>query len=417
MERIRAALPRYRPFAVNAGATMAAPGYDARVEAALLDRLLGPTLPGSGRSDRAPVVGVFGAPGGVLRSVQSRPATAMSVSPRGERAGGLPAMAAGAGGSPPPPAAAPAPAGAPVGASRSAEGSGGALPALSGAGGGLVGVLAARVNELEAELAAKARDGAARERELASLRRQLEGALAEVRKLREAAATAAAAAEAAATAPPPRAPSPPPQRREETPPRPTSAIIFPAPRSVGSPSPIRVPASPGGADVAAALRGELASARRERADAQAAAARLGSELQEIKTFLGEYGLVWVGKEGEDAPPPPPPLPAAAGGAGIDFAFLHFRLTQLNSLAGEGKSRVVAKGGAHQLTTDAPGGRLLLTLFSDGLMLRRGPFRPYSSASCKAFVQDILDGFFPFELKGRCVCTVSSLFAAPCPPKN
>jgi hypothetical protein len=169
--------------------------------------------------------------------------------------------------------------------------------------------------------------------------------------------------------------------------------------------------------VAAALRGELASARRERADAQAAAARLGSELQEIKTFLGEYGLVWVGKEGEDAPPPPPPLPAAAGGAGIDFAFLHFRLTQLNSLAGEGKSRVVAKGGAHQLTTDAPGGRLLLTLFSDGLMLRRGPFRPYSSASCKAFVQDILDGFFPFELKGRCVCTVSSLFAAPCPPKN
>jgi len=411
MERIRAALPRFRPgtAALNAALGVSSPpGYDARVESALMDRLLGPAVPPSGR---APVVGSLGVPGGVLRSAQLRPATALSVSPRSERLGHhypQPAAAAAvaaaaadgaaAGAGPGAAAAAAAAARAPVASPPPAA----PASAVSGAGGGLVGVLAARVNELEAELAAKARDGAARDRELASTRRQLEGALAEARASREAAAAAAVAAAAAQ----PRAPTPPPPRRDETPPRPASAIIYPAPRSAGSPSPIRVPVSPAaaaGSDAAAlraeaaALRGELAAARRERSDAEAAAAQLGAELREMKAFLAEYGLVWVGKEGNDAPPPP--APAAAEGA-IDFAFLNFRLTQLNSMAGEGKSRVVAKNGAHQLVMDAPGGRLPLTLFKDGLMLRRGPFRPYTSASCKAFVQDILDGFFPFELKDR-----------------
>ena len=95
--------------------------------------------------------------------------------------------------------------------------------------------------------------------------------------------------------------------------------------------------------------------------------------------------------------------AAAGSAPpIDFDLLLFRLQQLNGLAGDGKSRVVSKDGANQLTSEPLGGRLSLTLFKDGLMLRRGPFRPYAREATGSFVQDVLDGYFPFELKDRCV---------------
>ena len=78
------------------------------------------------------------------------------------------------------------------------------------------------------------------------------------------------------------------------------------------------------------------------------------------------------------------------------------MQQLNALAGEGKSRVVSKDGAHQLVSEPVGGRLKLTLHRDGFLLRRGPFRPYARESSRLFIQDILDGFFPYELKERCV---------------
>jgi len=89
-----------------------------------------------------------------------------------------------------------------------------------------------------------------------------------------------------------------------------------------------------------------------------------------------------------------------GSLGVDFAFLAFRIQQLNALAGEGKSRVVSKDGAHQLVTEPTGGRLRLTLYKDGFMLKRGPFRPFHRESSQQFIADIQDGYFPFELKEK-----------------
>ena len=85
-----------------------------------------------------------------------------------------------------------------------------------------------------------------------------------------------------------------------------------------------------------------------------------------------------------------------------FALVLFRLQQLNALAGEGKSRVVSKDGVSRLVAEPLGGRMQLTLYSDGLLLRKGPFRPYGREATRLFIQDILDGYFPYELKDRCV---------------
>jgi hypothetical protein len=37
-----------------------------------------------------------------------------------------------------------------------------------------------------------------------------------------------------------------------------------------------------------------------------------------------------------------------------------------------------------------------SVFSDGLMLRRGPFRPWSEAA--PFVREAMAGYLPYELK-------------------
>jgi hypothetical protein len=80
---------------------------------------------------------------------------------------------------------------------------------------------------------------------------------------------------------------------------------------------------------------------------------------------------------------------------LDAALVLARLRELNALAGEGAAKVVRQGREAQLRVPDP---LPLTLFRDGFMLRRGPFRTYADASSQAFFRDVLDGFFPSELR-------------------
>ena len=42
--------------------------------------------------------------------------------------------------------------------------------------------------------------------------------------------------------------------------------------------------------------------------------------------------------------------------------------------------------------------LPLTLFKNGLLIREGPFRPFTKPDAKAFMKDLQDGYFPYELK-------------------
>jgi len=40
----------------------------------------------------------------------------------------------------------------------------------------------------------------------------------------------------------------------------------------------------------------------------------------------------------------------------------------------------------------------VTFFNNGILIRRGPFRPHDSASYKAFCRDVLDGYFPSDFR-------------------
>jgi hypothetical protein len=398
-----------------------------------MDRLLGPAAPGRAGAG-APRVGAAGAPG-LLPALQ-RPATAgapptpqhqlqqaLLLPPR------LQQLAAS-----PPPARAPLEAGSPPAAAASA---------LSGAGGGLVGALASRLSALEAEagglraeLAAREREAASRAKEVATLRRQLEGALGEARSAREAqgarervltvSGASALGGGAGGAAPSPRPPS-------AAAPR-SAPAASPQPAAAGAASAAASPVTAGELQLlreasaraeAATLRQELSSVLRDREALEGQVSALQRQNRDMARFLNDYGLEWVGHEGSAA------ASAALGGAGssasakggsaadeaqqqqpaLDFALLLFRLQQLNALAGEGKSRIVSKDGAHQLVTEPLGGRLSLTLYRDGLLLRRGPFRPYARDATRSFVQDILDGYFPFELKDRCAGAGRSARAA------
>ncbi len=323
---------------------------------------------------------------------------------------------------------------------------------LSGAGGGLVGALASRVSTLEGEisalrgqLSAREREAAQRDKEAAALRRQLENALGEARSAREALAAprerilavSGMGTGSGKASPPPGAPAAPPR----------AAAAAAAAAGAGSPPPAAAAgrggtaSPPSGGDRASpthlhppfgattvgemsllreasakaeaeSLRGELGRAVRERNALGERVKALERQARDMVKFLGDYGLEWVGHGGDEGGAGSSSSSSvASGGEGssaggevppIDFALVLFRLQQLNALAGEGKSRVVSKDGVSRLVAEPLGGRMQLTLYSDGLLLRKGPFRPYGREATRLFIQDILDGYFPYELKDRCV---------------
>jgi hypothetical protein len=122
---------------------------------------------------------------------------------------------------------------------------------------------------------------------------------------------------------------------------------------------------------------------------------LRTELAEIKSFLADYGLEWVGGSAADASGKE--RTASIDVEQLDLPVLMLRLRQLNVLAGEGKSQVQREGNAAKLVAVAS---VPLVVYRDGIVLRNGPFRPFSEVSCAAFVEDVLDGYFPYELKAE-----------------
>ncbi|XP_072465552.1 UBX domain-containing protein 11 isoform X7 [Notamacropus eugenii] len=80
---------------------------------------------------------------------------------------------------------------------------------------------------------------------------------------------------------------------------------------------------------------------------------------------------------------------------VDFDELLENLRDLSLLAGEGQSLVHTSSSMAVLKTPEP---VPLTLYQNGIIMFNGPFRPFSDVSTQQCIQDILDGFFPSELK-------------------
>ena len=82
---------------------------------------------------------------------------------------------------------------------------------------------------------------------------------------------------------------------------------------------------------------------------------------------------------------------------IDVVVLERRIQELNMIAERDASKLVAQGGIHRFK--APDS-VAIVFFKNGLVLQGFPFRPYSSNEAQSLLSDILDGYFPYDLKRK-----------------
>lgn len=125
---------------------------------------------------------------------------------------------------------------------------------------------------------------------------------------------------------------------------------------------------------------------------------LRKTLDEITCFLGDYGLRWVGgAKGENGRVES----AHVESAGIPpMQQIRKRVDELNAIAGDGSSMVPSlqhRGGRVIASLD-PVKPLALTFWRDGLQVGDQPVRAYADAECAAFIADLLDGYFPYEMR-------------------
>ncbi|KAL9969758.1 hypothetical protein ACROYT_G022014 [Oculina patagonica] len=148
--------------------------------------------------------------------------------------------------------------------------------------------------------------------------------------------------------------------------------------------------------------------------------RLQTQVFQMEDFLADYGMVWVGDDAtdsdydilEETPASIPnslskqhgvwkPNSSVVGNVArefkMDFDVVLKNIRELNVLAGEGCSEVSrTKDGARLKVRDS----VPLTLYSNGILMFGGPFRPYSDPVTQQCMQDVMDGFFPSELQVR-----------------
>ncbi len=127
----------------------------------------------------------------------------------------------------------------------------------------------------------------------------------------------------------------------------------------------------------------------------------------MESFLADYGLKWVGgdvpHEGKfddqsiskelkhKAPTYRNALPAE-----IDTEVLTRRIEELNFIAE--KQRIVKnKDGMTRFEKLA---EVPIFFFKNGLIVKGSPFYPYYAKEAQSVLSDILDGYFPYDLKKK-----------------
>lgn len=133
---------------------------------------------------------------------------------------------------------------------------------------------------------------------------------------------------------------------------------------------------------------------------------LRSQIKEMETFLADYGLRWIGGQkqgnfdvnslkqdiGSSEPVYRYNLPRE-----IDVVVLERRIQELNMVAEKDASRWVAEGAVHRFKAPES---ISIAFYKNGLILQGFQFKPYSSNEAQSILSDILDGYFPYDLKRK-----------------
>lgn len=127
---------------------------------------------------------------------------------------------------------------------------------------------------------------------------------------------------------------------------------------------------------------------------------LEKQIVDMEEFLHDYGLQWVGGTRNTADSKSTEsIKCDDSGSKFSYPAFAAKIEELNSLLSSEPT---------QIKTDAKRGKIVhasemfdsmsVTVYSDGIMIRRGPFRNLNSASHASFVRDVMDGFFPSEFR-------------------
>ncbi|XP_058232552.1 UBX domain-containing protein 11 isoform X4 [Hemibagrus wyckioides] len=125
-------------------------------------------------------------------------------------------------------------------------------------------------------------------------------------------------------------------------------------------------------------------------------------LQQQK-FLSDYGLIWVGDgENKDHEAINPQTSQHTGALlvrsfSVNFDLVLQNVRDLNVLAGEGGTRITLVPGGAKLTQQPA---VDLQLYRNGMVMSHSPFRAYTEPQTQRFLQDLMDGYFPSELRDR-----------------
>ncbi|KAK3541443.1 hypothetical protein QTP86_025556 [Hemibagrus guttatus] len=141
--------------------------------------------------------------------------------------------------------------------------------------------------------------------------------------------------------------------------------------------------------------------------------RLQQQVWEMEKFLSDYGMIWVG-DGEnqdvdhEAENPQTSqhtgwiLPLLSGASlvrsfSVNFDLVLQNIRDLNVLVGEGGTHITFVPGGAKLTQQPA---VDLQLYRNGMVMSHGPFTAYTEPQTQRFLQDLMDGFFPSELRDR-----------------
>jgi len=129
-----------------------------------------------------------------------------------------------------------------------------------------------------------------------------------------------------------------------------------------------------------------------------------TENAQIKNFMKEYGYNWDEKTGEfnleelkenmdiRGPAYRNDLPKE-----IDLGVIIKRVQELNTIAEIDSKKLVEKGGVHQMGINEA---LEINFYKNGLMIQGYEFHPYYSREAQGVLSDLLDGYFPYDLKEK-----------------
>lgn len=125
--------------------------------------------------------------------------------------------------------------------------------------------------------------------------------------------------------------------------------------------------------------------------------RLQQQILEMEQFLADYGLAWVGNRSEVQD-------SHSSQTELNYELFLERIAELNSLVLSEPAQVVTSTDGNRVRArlahaDQRYEHIPVTIYKNGLMIKRGPFRELGSDSYNSFVGDVLDGYFPSEFRG------------------